>query len=74
MEADDCILTMTVRFLWGLVMPFLSLSSTLPNAQAAVDEIVSRCAAEWSGDVDLAIAFYSRSPAPILSKLPVPRD
>lgn len=41
-------------------MPFLSLSSTLPNAQAALGEIASRCAAEWSGDVDLAVAFYSR--------------
>jgi small ligand-binding sensory domain FIST len=41
-------------------MPFLSLSSTLPNTQAALDEIATGFAAGWSGDVDLAIAFFSK--------------
>src|SRR5437667_6353558 len=41
-------------------MPFLSFSSTSPNSETALDEIASRYAAGWSGEVDLAIAFYSR--------------
>ena len=36
-------------------MPFFSLSSTAPNTGAALDELASRFATEWTGGVDLAI-------------------
>lgn len=40
-------------------MPYLSICSTADDTAAALDDISARLASQWTGDVDLAVVFFS---------------